>query len=61
MTNEERDIQLKLRVLQHAEKRRFQELLVDQVHQIEVHLTFAVRLIIERGPRDRQQRTFLAD
>lgn len=39
--------------LTHSVKRGLQKLLVDQPHQIEVHLTLAFRLIVKRRPRDR--------
>ena len=47
--------------LAHAIKRRLQELLIDQEHQIEVHLALAFRFIVKRRPRDRQQLALLAD
>ena len=47
--------------LTHPVKRGLRELLVDQPHQIEVPLRLALGLMVKRRPRDRQQRTLLAD
>lgn len=45
--------------LPDTEKRRFQELLIDLTHQHQYHL--ALRLIVKRGPQDRQQPALLTD
>ena len=42
-------------------KRGFQELPVDALHQGEVHLGLATRLVVERRPRDRQQAALRPD
>jgi len=44
-----------------AVKRGLKEQLINNAHQVEVHLALALRLLVERGLRDRQQGTLLAN
>ena len=44
-----------------AVKRCLKEQLINNAHQVEVHLALALRLLVERGLRDRQQGTLLAN
>ena len=49
------------RHLPHAVERGLQKLLVDQQHQVEVHRRLALRRVIERRSRDRQQAALRPD
>lgn len=48
------------RLLSNAEERRVEELHIDQPHQRKVLLGLSLRRIVERRPRDRQQRALSA-